>query len=336
MSCPMISVIIPVYNAGRFIERAITSVINQTVTDWELILVDDGSKDDSLAICRRMALTDSRIRVYTKPNGGEASARNFGLDHAVGKYVCYVDADDHVSPTLLEDYLCDRPADLAICGIRMDWGAAVNEYRLPEGEHSGDDIIHTLSRLNILPVGSSVNKLYRRDLIESQQIRFPVELQGVGMDHAFNWSYFQLCRSMRTVGRMNYIYEENPDSMSHERSAANPVWFAEKRLNMMSRLNSIFASIPDERLRGECQKIYHTYFSDTIIRPLYIHAVKADDRRRILSGYKKELKSFRFNTLAGSEGLFNRIINILQRMPADPADGALRLLFGAKNIISRG
>ena len=213
MPTPGISVIIPVYNAGKYIERAIKSVLAQTITDFELIIIDDGSKDDSLEQCNKIALTDSRIRVFHKENGGEASARNFGIDQATGEYLCYVDADDHVEPTLLEDYLGNKPADIAICGIKMNWGTVCNEYVIDEGYYTESNILHTLRKLNILPVGSSVNKFYRRDLIESEHLRFPVELQGVGMDHAFNWSYFQLCRSMRTIGRMNYIYEENPESM---------------------------------------------------------------------------------------------------------------------------
>lgn len=335
MCNPKISVVIPVYNAERYIERAVKSVMDQTVTDWELIIVDDGSKDNSLELCRCLAKTDNRIRVFTKPNGGEGTARNYGLDRATGEYLCYVDADDHVSPTLLSDYLGESPADIAICGIRMNWGSVTMEHRLQSGFISEADILPAISRMELLPVGSSANKLYRRELIERNHLRFPVELQGVGMDHVFNWQYFQLCKSMRIVGKMNYIYEENPCSNTHVPSSSAIV-FADRRLQMMESINDTLSCITDCELRGKCQKIYHTYFSDTIVRPLYINKIALNERHRILRRYRNELKRFRFNTFTGAKGFFNRIINLLQHMPVSMSDQATKMLFQVKKMISHG
>ena len=89
-----LSVIVPVYNAERFLERCITSLTNQTYKNLEILLVNDGSKDDSLSICRRFAQQDDRIKVLDKPNGGASSARNLGLKHATGDYIGFCDADD--------------------------------------------------------------------------------------------------------------------------------------------------------------------------------------------------------------------------------------------------
>ncbi|MGI6469954.1 MAG: glycosyltransferase family 2 protein, partial [Paludibacteraceae bacterium] len=97
---PLISVIMPLYNAALYVEEAIQSVVNQTYTDWELIIVDDGSTDDSLAVVKRYE--SDKIRVYTQPNSGACVARNKALSLAQGAFVKFLDADDLVAPDCLE------------------------------------------------------------------------------------------------------------------------------------------------------------------------------------------------------------------------------------------
>lgn len=100
-----LSVIVPVYNAEKYLDRCIQSIINQTYSNIELLLVDDGSKDSSAKICDDYALTDKRIRVFHKENGGVSSARNMGLDMATGYYVAFVDADDYLFPKAYESLI---------------------------------------------------------------------------------------------------------------------------------------------------------------------------------------------------------------------------------------
>ena len=97
-----ISVIMPVYKAEKYLERSVTSVLNQTHTDFELLLIDDGSPDNSGAICDEWAKKDNRIRVFHKPNGGTSDARNFGIEKAQGEYITFIDNDDYVLPHWLE------------------------------------------------------------------------------------------------------------------------------------------------------------------------------------------------------------------------------------------
>ena len=100
---PKVSIITPVYNAEKFLRRCIDSVIAQTFEDWEMILVNDGSKDSSLAICQECAAKDERIFVIDRPNGGPSSARNRGIREAEGEYVFFLDADDTITPNCIED-----------------------------------------------------------------------------------------------------------------------------------------------------------------------------------------------------------------------------------------
>ena len=107
---PILSVVIPCYNASSTIEECVLSVMDQSLTDLEIIVVDDGSTDDSLAICRRLAEEDERISVYTKKNAGQGIARNFGMSHATGEYIAFVDADDTCNVCLL--YTSDAADEL--------------------------------------------------------------------------------------------------------------------------------------------------------------------------------------------------------------------------------
>lgn len=98
----LVSIIIPVYNAKIYLKKCLNSLINQTYRNIEILLIDDGSSDESLSVCQRYAEIDSRVKVVHKKNGGVSSARNLGLKHVSGKYVCFVDADDWMTQNAIE------------------------------------------------------------------------------------------------------------------------------------------------------------------------------------------------------------------------------------------
>ena len=115
---PAISVIVPVYQAEALLPQCVESVLAQTFSDWELLLIDDGSRDGSPALCDGYAARDPRIRVFHKPNGGVSTARNLGLEQATGPYIAFLDADDAFEPAALETlwYLREKAgADSAGC-----------------------------------------------------------------------------------------------------------------------------------------------------------------------------------------------------------------------------
>ena len=119
----LISVIIPVFNVSGYLARCVESVCNQTYKDIEIILVDDGSTDNSLDICNQMQKKYSTIRVFHKENGGLSSARNMGLDNARGEYICFIDSDDWIEPdfcSYLVDMATGFDSKLSICSISKD------------------------------------------------------------------------------------------------------------------------------------------------------------------------------------------------------------------------
>lgn len=127
MNNPLISVIVPVYNVEKYLSRCIDSILSQTFTDFELLLIDDGSKDHSGSICDEYAKTDSRIRVFHKENGGVSSARNIGLDNAKGEWVSFVDADDIIEQDYFpDDLLADEFWD--VIQVPRSGGSNFHDY----------------------------------------------------------------------------------------------------------------------------------------------------------------------------------------------------------------
>ena len=115
----IVSIIVPVYNVAPYLDHCVQSLVDQSYKNLEIILVDDGSSDDSPALCDAWAKKDPRIKVIHKPNGGVSDARNKGLSAATGVYLCFIDADDYVSPSLVEKLVRNsRPDGIAVCNLR--------------------------------------------------------------------------------------------------------------------------------------------------------------------------------------------------------------------------
>lgn len=129
---PKISVIVPVYNTEKYLRRCIDSILAQTFTDFELLLINDGSRDSSGAICDEYAAKDSRVRVFHKENGGVSSARNVGLDNAKGEWISFVDSDDWVDHTFLELVILDatrHKADVVFCDSIFEFSNIQKIYK---------------------------------------------------------------------------------------------------------------------------------------------------------------------------------------------------------------
>ena len=168
---PLISVIIPVYNVEKYLSKCIESILAQGVEDLELLLVDDGSKDSSLAICNDYAQRDSRIKVITKENGGVSSARNLGLDSATGKWVTFVDADDWLAEGTLkecvpymEEYEIIRFSTLDIFA-----DGRTHRRRVRPAASWDEAFRQVVGHRTMIGVAGT---LYRRSLLEEHHIRF--------------------------------------------------------------------------------------------------------------------------------------------------------------------
>ncbi len=132
----MISIVVPIFNSEKYLEACINSVITQTYQDWELILVNDGSTDSSMAICQKFAHSDSRIKIFSQENKGQAAARNFGLRYATRPYVTFIDADDEIASNTLQDNLAILKTNPQIDCVQyptyMDYGTEQQFIRRSE------------------------------------------------------------------------------------------------------------------------------------------------------------------------------------------------------------
>ena len=175
MNMPKISIIVPVYKAEKYLNRCVDSILAQTFTDWELLLIDDGSPDRSGEICDEYAKKDSRIRVIHKENGGVSSARQRGQDEACGEYTIHVDPDDWVEPTMLEELYQkakDDNADMVICDYYTNESSLQNYIKQQPTKLDTNVVLYELfQQLH----GSCCNKLVSRACY-SGKANFPKDI----------------------------------------------------------------------------------------------------------------------------------------------------------------
>lgn len=204
----MISIIVPVYNTANYLPQCVDSIICQSYTDWELILVDDGSKDQSGMICDEYAKRDNRIMVIHQSNNGVSSARNAGINYAKGEYLCFVDADDWLEPSFLIDFQFDKiKVDFYIGGyIFNTYGTPFSCKKYEEICCSGlSEIRDEFFRQNLQTNGYPWGKLYKSSIIRENNLRFNEKL-SINEDHLFVFQYYLLCGSLSINSTINYQY----------------------------------------------------------------------------------------------------------------------------------
>lgn len=221
----MISVIVPIYNVKDYLIPCIESIINQTFTDLEIILVDDGSTDGCSEICDKYQETDSRILVIHKENEGLVSARKAGLKAAHGSYIAYVDGDDWIEPIMYEHMyqeLCRQDADIVMCGRYEDTGKISREvfHGIPEGRYGKEELINYVYPQMI--VGDDFyewmifpglwDKLFRRKCVEMFQYMVDNRIT-MGEDAACTYPCLLNADSIYIIHQCLYHYRQTTSSM---------------------------------------------------------------------------------------------------------------------------
>ena len=158
---PKISVIVPVYNVEKYLSRCIDSILAQTFTDFELLLIDDGSKDKSGEICDEYANKDNHVKVFHKENGGVSSARNLGLDNAQGEWITFVDSDDFVNSDWLSYYAKSFDVDLIVQGYQvieadLSKSVVVGDCKRVNGDLRYDVLCYLAKKLCLILRGTNV------------------------------------------------------------------------------------------------------------------------------------------------------------------------------------
>lgn len=213
----LVSIIIAVYNAGRYLSECLDCLLAQTHKNIEIILVDDGSKDNSYRICAEYAAKYSNVQIYQKENEGSASARNLGLEYAKGDYIIFVDADDTVTTDYIEKlYNAIQGYDVAICGFDRfnENGIQMKKILDVAGEVSKEYVYeHTFSSNMI--TGAAWNKLFRGDILRNNNLKFSREIFK-SEDTLFAAEYYVYCDKYIYVPENLYHYRMNPQSKTQE------------------------------------------------------------------------------------------------------------------------
>jgi glycosyltransferase involved in cell wall biosynthesis len=219
----MVSIIIPVYNAQEYLGYCLNSIVSQTYQQIEIILVNDGSTDNSLTICENYAGLDSRVSVITIENSGVSNARNAGLDAAKGEYIQFVDSDDIIRSDMVEDFVNFMETyhmDLVVCGFEMiTLGQDIYNRQITPftSDIMGAECVLTremfFDRMAFIlwrttTLECSWNKIFRRRIIEDKHIRFPENI-SLGEDFCFNMDYFRYINGVVFTNKKYYYYMQS-------------------------------------------------------------------------------------------------------------------------------
>ena len=211
----LVSILIAVYNTEPYLRKCLDSVLTQTYNNIEIIIVDDGSTDNSLAICKEYEKKDSRVKVIHQENGGLAVARNTGIINSIGQYLCYLDSDDYIEPDYVEILLREmvaEDADVVVCGYYKEISTTKNVTMVYECEGLIERKKAFIAMYTDNGFGAySWNKMFKADLIKKEKIFFDPELR-MTQDLLWATMYFAKMDKCVYVGRPLYHYLFNESS----------------------------------------------------------------------------------------------------------------------------
>ena len=267
---PNVSIIIPIYNSEEYLERCILSVINQTLKEIEIILVNDGSIDNSLNIMNSFAIRDNRIVIINQSNKGLSSARNVGLLTAKSDYISFLDSDDYIEKEMLEILYLDgisNKSDIVLSKYKR-----INDkgefFYISKIENIEKDLIGNILNFGITPI--VCNKLYKKDLFTLNNIYFPLKMYYE--DHIVNLKLFFYAKKVSFVNIPFYNWFERSGSITNN--------FSKKHIeDVFITLDSIKAFLVKNRIYDKYKKLFYLRI---------IIVIETDIFKKLLNFYNKE------------------------------------------------
>lgn len=294
MHSPKITVIVPVYNMEKTLNRTLDSLLSQTYKDYEVIMVDDGSKDNSIRICDEYAAVHTHFHVIHKPNGGLSSARNKGLDNANGEWITFCDADDYALPNWLSIFAenCVK-SDLVVQGYVTD------KCTIPTGVNytgNAQGAFTALAQYSI--IGYTWIKLFRRDIIRRNNLRFR-EDSIFREDEEFVLRYLNVIENVTCVNNGAYVYYMQ--DLGRKYQTADNFYCS----------CSLFLSI--RKLMGSSFDTYSKGYLDELNRALFqSFAIKKDDRCKRLATYQQAVGRY---VVHSQLNVFSKFVLLMVRCP---------------------
>lgn len=209
---PRISIIVPVYKVEKYIRKCIDSILSQTYKDWELILVDDGTPDNSGRICDEYAGRDNRIQVIHKKNAGVGAARNTGIEKSTGDYITFVDSDDFCTEYYLQNFIegleQHNDSDLIIQGMYF-YDNGITKELFFDPNYYVENVKDAILQNKLLSFGAPYCKLFKKEIIDSYSINFATQY-SFGEDTYFFFEYLFHSHKIQLVSTMGYFYRDSP------------------------------------------------------------------------------------------------------------------------------
>lgn len=307
-----ISVIMPVYNVEKYLSKAIESILNQRFKNFELIIINDGSTDNSIKIIEKYAQKDSRITIINKKNEGVSSARNLGIEKAAGKYLFFCDSDDYVEEHMLEKLytkINDKKAEIVISGFFMQYKEKdkIENYKVStEKEYyflSQKDFIDNMYefiKMNL--INTPWNKLYLSKIIKDENIKFE---NRFGEDAFFNVEYLKKINKVLIIPDTLYYWNRSRENSETDKIYRDIDVFLKEKYSVFLKLKELYIEDTDV-----CKMmIFNNYFASRVVQfvqELANSEIKVREKKNILKEmFKKEevIEVFK-NVRAESKMLF--------------------------------
>lgn len=300
-----VSIIVPCYNAANVLDKCISSILEQSFKDWELLLIDDGSTDETPSLCQSFKNQDHRIHYFRQDNTGVSSARNTGLDFASGEFATFIDADDYVESYYLEELLHGTPSDFVIGGFLIEGQKPIIPEKNVWNLNKTDTEIKVIVEHEFL-LYTPWAKLFSMSVIKSAGLRFDRKMR-LGEDTVFCYNYLLHCKSVCVLPYASYHYigewgGGKKYSLSHDE-----VFYLDKsEIDAIRNINKRFGCNIDLTYRGwHVWSIKNLYamFTDKEIWELYC---KTHDYVNIESFMQDKKLSCLFWAIVDLESLYKK------------------------------
>ena len=296
-----VSVIVPVYNAKETLEKCINSILNQTYTNLEIILIDDGSTDKSGVICDEYQKKDARIKVLHKKNSGVSEARNDGIKLSTGDYIQFVDCDDYINNKMTEKLLQVSEAnsvDITICGYDIING----ESQIPskDGIYTKDNMLETiLDKKGYIYANQPWNRLIKSEIIKKNNIVFDRNMSK-GEDYIFNLEVFDKCNKYLIISDCLYNYNQGINGLCRRKRTIDFYWNNNNIL--WNKLKELY----------EKNNAYEKY--KIKLNSAYIETIK-ENVNVLIREYANESKKDKINIIKQSfnDARINNVISIYEK-----------------------
>lgn len=318
MTNPKVSIIVPAYNTEKYIKKCLTSLINQTYKNIEIIVVNDGSTDNTKEIVENFAHNDDRIKLFNIKNGGLSNARNFGLKNSSSEYIIFIDSDDYISPKYVElmlNYALENNLDLVCCDFqRMPEDKTQKKYSCKNvkiKKYNKFDYLKEVFTCNKLTLGLATTKLYKKELMGE----FDTKLFH-GEDIIYNYYYIQNINNAGFLPLKLYTYVTRKSSMVNSN-------FSKRRFNLMYKLIEIANEL--HQSKPELEKYIRTWLYFSCLESFYFML-----RDKVVD---KESYNFLYNNLKENKKFLkaNKKVKFLRRLFAPLGVSLINLFIKKEN-----